>query len=361
MTECLPRNRVGRVMLSLSGAAIRDRHASSQCRLRDNDIVRPTRPVITLRRRLVRGLALLAWIGVFTVALFVTDGGWAAEDLGTHGYVDSDGVKIHYVTKGEGPLMVLIHGFPDYWYSWRGQMPVLAKRFQVVAIDQRGYNKSDQPPGVENYAMEKLVDDVRAVVRHFGRDKAIIVGHDWGGAVAWTFAMAHPATTQRLIVLNLPHPYCLARELANNPQQQANSAYARGFQQEGAHKRLTPELLAGLVADEKSRDEYVAAFKRSSIEGMLNYYKANYPREPYEQPGADSAHVKCPVLLIHGLKDKALLATGLNNTWDWVDNDLTIVTIPDADHFVQHDAVEKVNRAILGWLPSTAETNAAIK
>ena len=269
-----------------------------------------------------------------------------------HGHADSDGVKIHYVTRGDGPLVVLIHGFPDYWYSWRHQIPELAKRFQVVAIDQRGYNKSDQPEGVESYAMQNLVGDVAAVVKHLGKEKATIVGHDWGGAVAWTFAMTNPDMTDRLVVLNLPHPHCLARELATNPDQQANSAYARGFQMPGAHKLVSPKMLAGFVADDDTHDDYVAAFERSSIEGMLNYYKANYPREPYEMPKEKPPAVKCPVLLIHGLKDKALLPGALNNTWDHVENELTIVTIPGADHWVHHDAPDSVNRAILNWLPS---------
>jgi len=109
-----------------------------------------------------------------------------ADELGEDGFVDSAGVKIHYVTAGKGPLVILIHGFPDYWYTWRAQMPALAKHFQVVAIDLRGYNQSDQPKGVENYAMEKLVGDVAAVIKHFKQDKATLVGHDWGGAVAWS-------------------------------------------------------------------------------------------------------------------------------------------------------------------------------
>ena len=109
-----------------------------------------------------------------------------AEELGKEGFVDSQGVKIHYVTKGTGPLVVLIHGFPDYWYSWRKQIPELARHFQVVAIDQRGYNKSDQPSKVEDYLMEKLVEDVLAVVDHFSQKQAVIVGHGWGGMVAGT-------------------------------------------------------------------------------------------------------------------------------------------------------------------------------
>jgi pimeloyl-ACP methyl ester carboxylesterase len=156
------------------------------------------------------------------------------EGLGEHGYADSDGVKIHYVTKGKGPLLVMIHGFPDYWYTWRKQMPVLAKHFQVVAMDQRGYNKSDAPTGVENYTMPKLTGDVKAILEHFGQERAVIVGHDWGGAVAWSFAMKYPEMTERLVILNLPHPKGLLRELANNPEQHKASAYARHFQQPGA-------------------------------------------------------------------------------------------------------------------------------
>lgn len=121
----------------------------------------------------------------------------AAQELGQEGFVDSDGVKIHYVTSGKGPLVVLLHGFPDYWYTWRDQIPALAKHYQVVAIDLRGYNKSDQPQDVANYAVEKLVGDVEAVIKHFKCDKAVIVGHDWGGFIAWTFAMTHPDRTDR--------------------------------------------------------------------------------------------------------------------------------------------------------------------
>src|SRR5262249_61936941 len=135
----------------------------------------------------------------------------AEEDIGQEGYADSDGVKLHYVTGGEGPLVVLLHGFPDYWYTWRGQMPALAKHFQVVAVDLRGYNKSDQPKGVENYTLDKLVGDVGAVLKHFKRDKAVILRHHWGRALAWSFAMAHPQQTDRPILLNLPQPPRLPR------------------------------------------------------------------------------------------------------------------------------------------------------
>ncbi len=272
-----------------------------------------------------------------------------ASEFGNHGYVDSDGVKIHYVTQGEGPLVVMLHGFPDYWYTWRKQMPALAKHFQVVAMDLRGYNRSDQPKGVENYALPKLVGDVAAVIRHFDREKAVIVGHDWGGMIAWSFAMQHPEMTDRLAVLNLPHPAGLTRELANNPKQQKASAYAREFQQPDAASKLTAEGLTFWVRGQEAKQRYVEAFRRSSFDAMLNYYKANYPRQPYQQK-TDFPKVKCSVLLIHGLKDTALLPAGLNNTWDHVEKDLTLVTVPNAGHFVQQDAAPLVTKLLVRWL-----------
>ena len=275
----------------------------------------------------------------------------AGEEMGEEDFVDSDGVKLHYVTMGKGPLVVMIHGFPDYWYTWRAQMPELAKHFQVVALDMRGYNKSDQPTGVENYKMTKLVGDIDAVVKHFKQDKAIIVGHDWGGIVAWTYAMTFPDKTDKLIILNLPHPKGLQRELANNPEQQKNAQYARNFQKENAASQVTPEFLTFWVKDPEAKKKYLEAFKRSSIEGMLNYYKANYPREPYTTTEANEfPPVKCPVLMFHGLKDKALLPGALNDTWKWVEKDLTLITIPEADHFVQQDAADKVSKCMVAWL-----------
>jgi pimeloyl-ACP methyl ester carboxylesterase len=171
-------------------------------------------------------------------------------NLGEDGFVDSGGVKIHYVTKGTGPLAVLIHGIPGFWYDWRHQMPALVQHFQVVAIDQRGFNLSDQPEGVENYATDKLVGDVDAVIKQFGHQKATVVGHDSGGWISWHYAMAHPDKVDRLVIVNLPHPRCLERELANNPRQDQASDYARQLQQlppggrslvyEGVTYELTP-------------------------------------------------------------------------------------------------------------------------
>ncbi len=267
-----------------------------------------------------------------------------------HGYADSGGVKIHYASLGKGPLIVMIHGFPDFWYTWRNQMAELSGQFQTVAIDQRGYNLSDKPKGVDNYDMRLLVADVAAVIRHLGRDKAIIVGHDWGGAVAWQFAMNLPQMTEKLIILNLPHPSGLRRELAANPQQRANSQYARNFQQEGAHLKLTAEGLSAWVKDPEAKAKYIEAFRRSDFEAMLNYYKKNYPRESASEDTSPPVKVKASVLMIHGLEDKALLPGALNGTWEWLEKDLTLVTIPGAGHFVQQDASDLVTRSMKMWL-----------
>jgi pimeloyl-ACP methyl ester carboxylesterase len=288
--------------------------------------------------------------GLLCLALILAGGlPLHGQEWGEEGFADSGSVKIHYVTKGTGPLVVLLHGFPDYWYTWRDQLPALAKHFQVVAIDLRGYNKSDQPQGVENYTVDKLVEDVHAVLKHFKRDKAVIVGHDWGGLIAWSFAMTHPDKTDRLIVLNLPHPKGMLRELANNPEQRKNSQYARNFQSPDAAKLIKPEMLVFWVKEPEARKLYLEALRRSSMEGMLNYYKANYPREPYKED-RDFPPVKCPVLLIHGLQDPYLLPGALNDTWKWVEKDLTLVTIPGAGHFVHRDAADFVTRKMVRWL-----------
>src|SRR5215203_5612511 len=119
-----------------------------------------------------------------------------------------NGVDLHYVTAGSGPLVVLLHGFPEFWYSWRHQIEPLAQTHTVVALDQRGYNHSSKPAGVAAYALERLVEDLRA-----------LIGHDWGGVVAWSFAMRYPLLTERLAVLNLPHPRLMAKALLTNPRQ----------------------------------------------------------------------------------------------------------------------------------------------
>lgn len=271
-----------------------------------------------------------------------------------HGYADNNGVKIHYARMGSGPLVVMVHGFPDFWYSWRHQMLALSPHYQVVAFDLRGYNLSDQPAEGELYRMPLLLGDLRAVIEAQGQQRAIVVGHDWGGLISWYFAMNMPQMVERLIILNLPHPRGLTRELAHNPQQQKNSQYARNFQQEGAHLAVKPEALTFWVEDDAVvKERYLEAMRRSSIEGMLQYYKQNYPYPPYHEDTSPLVKVQAPVLQFHGLQDPFLLPGALNSTWEWLEQDWTLVTVPGAAHFVQQDASELVSRTMLNWLQNS--------
>jgi pimeloyl-ACP methyl ester carboxylesterase len=202
-----------------------------------------------------------------------------------------------------------------------------------------------------------LVNDIGAVIRAEGRANAVIVGHDWGGAVAWTLAMTHPDWIQALVILNLPHPSGIQREIKNNPQQRKNSEYAFNFQQAGAEKTLSSEKLAGWVKDDAARVHYIEAFNRSDFEAMLNYYRANYPRPDQGTSTAAPAPEPLPppkvtvaVLEFHGLGDQALLPGALSGTWDLVDKDFTLVTIPGAGHFVQQDAADLVSTTMSDWL-----------
>ncbi len=269
-------------------------------------------------------------------------------------YAVSGGVRIHYVVGGEGPLVVMIHGFPDYWATWKPLMGVLqAAGYRTAALDGRGYNLSDKPEGVEAYAMPHLIGDVAAVIAAEGARDAIVVGHDWGAAIAWQVAIHRPDLVNRLVIMSVPHPAGFGREMASNAEQQKNSQYARDFQTPGFEKHLTAEGLAGWVKDPVERAGYVEAFGRSSLAGMLNYYRANYPAGAGNAAAVtapDLPPIQAPVLVIHGMQDKALAAAGHAGTWDHVARDTTLLMIPDADHFVQHDAEALVNRTLCSWL-----------
>ena len=270
-----------------------------------------------------------------------------------HGTAVNGDVELHYAALGEaGEVVVLLHGFPDYWYTWRHQMAGLADRFRVVAPDLRGYNRSGKPAGVDAYAMRHLMADVEAVVLAQGVERATIVGHDWGAAVAWNFAMWYPHRVDRLGILSVPHPSGFARELAENDEQRTNSQYARDFQEDGAHESLTARGLAAWVTDDAARARYVAAFGRSDIEAMLHYYKANYPK-----PSAATAasppgwkRITAPTLVLHGMKDRYLHHRGHAYCWEWIDAETSIVMLPEAGHFLQQDRPERVTRLLREWL-----------
>ena len=272
-----------------------------------------------------------------------------------HGYADNNGVKIHYASIGEGPLVVMLHGFPDYWYTWRDQMMALKDRFQVVAMDLRAYNRSDQPKGVENYKMQYLMDDVVAVIKSFKKDKAIIVGHDWGGAIAWQLAINRPEFVEKLIVCNITHPTGSQQASIEALRANGNQSYMDDFKKHTS-KTLSVNWLSGWVKDADAKQYYIKAFNRSYIDGMINYYKANtstkeqravWLKDPQIK---ELPKVKAPVLVIFGTKDRYVSKDGLNNTWNWLEKDLTLITIPEAGHFVQQDASEKVSKVMKVWL-----------
>lgn len=296
----------------------------------------------------------------FAVMVCLTVCGVNAEDVFDrveHHEADNDGVSLHYVTLGEGPVVLFVHGFPDFWYSWRDQMEALSGDYKTVAMDTRANNKSDKPDGVEHYAMPHLLADVDAVIDDLGVDSVTLVGHDWGGAIAWRYAMHYPKKVNKLIICNLTHPngYMTVRRNAT-PEQKANTQYITNFQAPGFEDNLTPAVLTGISLGNvqgKVRERYLEAFSRSSAKGMLDYYRAAFGRLNAE-PGDEEQlpQLTMPVLQFHGLKDKAVDKDGLRDTWNWIDADYTLVTIPDSGHWIQREAADAVNTTMKWWLKS---------
>ena len=272
-----------------------------------------------------------------------------------HHYADSDGVKIHYVTIGEGPVILFVHGFPDFWYTWRHQMEELSGSFKCVAMDTRGYNKSDKPEGVENYAMDRLLSDVGAVIDDLGVEKVTLAGHDWGGAISWRFAINNPDKVERLVILNLTHPRGYANVIANaTDEQRRNTQYARDFasSETSPGQSAARYARAGASGDEAVAARYLAALENSDLDAMLNYYRANYGGASSGGGSNPLPNLACPVLQFHGLLDTAVDKDGLIRTWDWIDKDYTMVTLPDVGHWVQRDGAETVTTTMKWWLLS---------
>ena len=296
--------------------------------------------------------------------IFAVSCALAAKPTMKHQYAEVNGVRIHYVTEGKGPLIIFLHGFPEFWYEWKDQLPEFAKDHQAVAPDMRGYNLSEKPAGVDRYQMKDLVEDVRALAEHLGYKKFILVGHDWGGGVAWSFAIAHPEYLEKLVIVNCPHPSVLARELAQNPAQQKASQYMLLFRSPKAEQQLSANNYAGLVDGvlgdglktgvftDADKQAYIAAWSQpGALTGGLNYYRAanlgpptlDAPAAPPADPG--SLLVKVPTLVIWGEKDTALLTGNLDGMDKFVPN-LTIKRIPDGSHWVIHEKPELVNEFI---------------
>lgn len=275
-------------------------------------------------------------------------------------YIEVNGIRLHYVEEGSGDLVVLLHGFPEFWYGWRKQIPVLSQRYRVVAPDMRGYNLSDKPQGVSQYSIDKLAGDIAGLIRQLGSGRTILVGHDWGAAVAWAVAATHPELIVRLGIINVPHPLEMRRALMGfNLRQWARSYYmflfqlpwlpewfigrdpARTFR--NVFKSFSPR---GIVPSEDEIKEYVKAFRQpGALTGAINYYRAGW-----RAPGALDMNVvlPMPVLMIWGEQDKALGKELTYNTKQYC-TDLEIIYDPTSGHFITADNPDLVNEKLLAF------------
>jgi epoxide hydrolase 4 len=271
-----------------------------------------------------------------------------------HGYADLGDARLHYVEAGEGPLVVLLHGFPEFWYGWRFQIPALAAAgLHVVAPDMRGYNLSSRPSGVGAYDIGRLAGDTRDLIHERGAESCLLAGHDWGGAVAWATAILHPEVVQRLAVLNVPHPrrflqglrtprqllkswYVIFFQLPWLPEQAVRAgrwrAFRYGFEHDARPGAFTPEDI----------ERYVEAWSQpGAATATINYYRAIFRRPP-SQTKAQVRTVNAPTLVIWGERDRHLGGEFADPDPVDVPNLERVVRLPDASHWVQHDEPERV-------------------
>lgn len=287
-----------------------------------------------------------------------------------HKYANVNDIRLHYVTAGRGKLIMFLHGFPEFWHAWKNQLAEFGRDYQAVAPDMRGYNFSSKPTDVEQYRMKYLVEDIRALAEHLGHKKFILVAHDWGGGVAWPFAMRHPDYLEKLIIINAPHPVTFARELRDNPAQKKASQYILVHRTPEAEDILARDNYAMLVSSllkdglkqgyftEEDRKAYIEAWSQSgALTGGLNYYRAarlgSFTGESDDVLPVDPSllAVKVPTLVIWGEKDKWLLTGNLEGLEKYVPN-LTVKRIPDGSHWVIHEKPSLVNAYIREFIES---------
>jgi pimeloyl-ACP methyl ester carboxylesterase len=285
-----------------------------------------------------------------------------------HGYADLGDVRLHYVEVGAGPLVVLLHGFPEYHGAWRHQWGALAAAgFRVVAPDMRGYNLSSKPRRVRAYDVDYLARDVARLIRHCGEERAAaVVGHDWGGDVAWAFGMRYPAMAERLAILNVPHPVRMLQGL-RTLRQLRKSWYIFFFQvpwlpeaslraNDFAAIRLPfrrDPVRPGAV-DAAEIDRLVGAMAQpGALTATINYYRA-FIRKGLREGLRPLRRIDCPVLVIWGEQDRYLGAELADPPRRWVPR-ARIVRLPDASHFVQNDRPEEVNALLLEFLRASGD------
>ncbi|GFE70720.1 alpha/beta fold hydrolase [Chroococcus sp. FPU101] len=277
------------------------------------------------------------------------------------GFIQTNDIQLHYVSQGQGKLMLFLHGFPEFWYSWRHQIPEFSQQYKVVALDLRGYNESDKPTELEAYQMSELMKDIEGVIKGLGYDNCILVGHDWGGAIAWSFAYNYPNMVEKLIVLNLPHPAKFGEGLRTF-QQLLKSWYVFFFQIpllpewliqlndyeiiETAFKGMAIDKTAFSQADLEAYKD--AAAKRGALTAMINYYRSTF-QGFFNQSNDDWTILETPTLIIWGENDTALGKELTYGTEEFV-RYLTIKYIPNCSHWVQQERPELVNQYIWEFL-----------
>jgi epoxide hydrolase 4 len=262
----------------------------------------------------------------------------SAEQKPKDHYAEVNGVRLHYIEAGaKGPVVIFLHGFPESWYAWKDTVADFGADHRAIAVDMRGYNLSAHPEGVDKYRIPVLVEDVRALAESLGVKKFTLVGHDWGGVVAWAFAAEHPEMLNYVAVVNAPHPAVLAREIAQNPAQKAAVAPLLALAGEQAEAAVTENNFARLQemikgwATPQDRKEYLACWKRG-MGGALAYFRA--AADPAGMPALKPITV--PVMVIWGEKDPLLLPGNLEGL-DQYAKDVTIKRIRDGSHWLVHE------------------------
>jgi epoxide hydrolase 4 len=261
-------------------------------------------------------------------------------------------LKLHYDQEGDGPLVVLLHGFPESRDSWKRQLPALAQAgFRSVAPDLRGYNQSPKPEGVDAYRMTLIAGDVIELIESLSGGKpCVLVGHDWGAVCAWAIAQMRPDLLRKLVIINVPHPAAIARELKRSTRQKLNVMYQLYFQ-----LPVLPELTMKLLGRHFFRrmgkfthdeiETYMRQWK-GSLTPMINYYRAM--RKSRGEMRRISKRIDTPTLIIWGENEPVFLPQSLENMEQWVSN-VRIERLPGIAHFVQHDAPERVNQLLVEW------------
>ena len=290
-------------------------------------------------------------------------------DAGTgllEGYAEVGGAQLHYVEAGNGPLVVLLHGFPEFWYGWREQIAPLANAgFRVVAPDLRGYNLSSKPNEFDDYTADKIADDVRGLINELGAESAMVVGHDWGGTAAWTLAMNHPEVVDRLVILNAAHPRKLNEGL-RNPRQLLRTWYFFYFQLAGLPERRAArngwQFFKGFLRDarppytKRETDRYVEAWSQpGAVKAMIDYYRAAVRLGSKQEVHTISA----PTLVIWGQGDRYLGPTLAEPHHEDVPNLDRVVRLPNASHWVHHDEAEKVNDLLVDFFAPARESQSS--